>query len=97
MSEDIYFFRKDRNIPEYYIESCPKIKYLFPYAHAAEYCYIAFCLNWFKCHDMVQYFVIWQMHHVHHEVRIAETEKQYGQKYPEMIVQSQRGRNSFSK
>lgn len=94
LSEDIYFFRKDRNIPEYYIESCPKIKYLFPYVHAAEYCYIAFCLNWFKCHDMVQYFVIWQMHH---EVRIAETEKQYGQKYPEMIVQSQRGRNSFSK
>jgi len=56
VSDEFQAQMRQHGIPEWYIESCRKISYMFPKSHAAAYAISALRIGWFKVHRPIEYY-----------------------------------------
>ncbi|MCL1881429.1 MAG: PolC-type DNA polymerase III [Oscillospiraceae bacterium] len=61
--DEIYEAFKTHEIPDWYVDSCKKIKYMFPKAHAAAYVMGAVKLGWFKVEHPTAFYSAALMRH----------------------------------
>lgn len=87
---------KEAGIADWYIESCKKIKYMFPKAHAAAYVTSAFRIAWYKVHMPVYFYASWLTSKAA-DVEVATMIKGYDAIKERLIDINNKGRDASKK
>ena len=56
LTDDLIALMREHNVPDYYIESCKKIAYLFPKGHACAYVMMAMRVGYYKLYHPLEYY-----------------------------------------
>ena len=56
LTQDYEKVMKEHDVPDWYLWSCKKIKYMFPKAHAVAYVMMGIRIAWFKIHEPLAYY-----------------------------------------
>lgn len=87
LKEEWITLMKKHGIPDWYINSCKKIKYLFPKAHAAVYALMCWRILYYKLYYPEAFYTVWlECYAKHVDVEFVKAGQEYAEKKFDYIL-----------